>query len=123
MAPRVVPVLRIFDEARARAFYLGFLGFEVVFEHRFEAGLPLYLRVARAGCEIDLSEHHGDGTPGTRVLIYWEGLDALHAELSERDYPFYNPTIETASWGDRILQVIDPFQNVLLFTEPSAGTR
>ena len=29
------PVLRSFDEAKARAFYFGFLGFEGVFEHRF----------------------------------------------------------------------------------------
>ena len=35
------PVLRIFDVAKARAFYLDYLGFSVDFEHRFEDALPL----------------------------------------------------------------------------------
>ena len=39
----VTPILRSFDEARARDFYVRYLGFEVLFEHRFEPGLPLYL--------------------------------------------------------------------------------
>lgn len=37
-APRLspaIPILRIFDQAKAREFYLGFLGFEPEFEHRF----------------------------------------------------------------------------------------
>ena len=38
-----IPILRMFDEAKAREFYLEFLGFNVEFEHRFEPGTPLYL--------------------------------------------------------------------------------
>jgi len=34
---RTIPTLRIFDSAKAREFYVGFLGFKVDFEHRFEA--------------------------------------------------------------------------------------
>ena len=37
---RTTPILRIFDEARAREFYVHFLGFKVDWEHRFEPGLP-----------------------------------------------------------------------------------
>ena len=29
------PIFRMFEEARAREFYVDFLGFEVEFEHRF----------------------------------------------------------------------------------------
>jgi catechol 2,3-dioxygenase-like lactoylglutathione lyase family enzyme len=36
------PILRSFDERRARRFYVDFLGFEVEFEHRFEPGAPLH---------------------------------------------------------------------------------
>ena len=36
------PVLRIFDETKARELYDDFLGFSVEFDHRFEANLPLY---------------------------------------------------------------------------------
>jgi len=42
---QTIPILRSFDEAKAREFYLGFLGFKVDWEHRFEPGLPLYMQV------------------------------------------------------------------------------
>ena len=40
---RAIPILRMFDEAKAREFYLDFLGFSIEFEHRYEADLPLSL--------------------------------------------------------------------------------
>jgi hypothetical protein len=61
------PVLRIFDEVRAKEFYVGFLGFEVDWEHRFGENLPLYMQVSKDGCVIHLSEHHGDCSPGAQV--------------------------------------------------------
>jgi len=42
--------LRSFDEVATRAFYIDFLGFEVVFEHRFEANAPLYVGVKQEDC-------------------------------------------------------------------------
>jgi hypothetical protein len=61
-----VPILRIFDEPKAKNFYLGFLGFGLDWEHRFEPGMPLYAQISRTGCIIHLSEHHGDASPGGR---------------------------------------------------------
>jgi hypothetical protein len=61
---KTTPILRIFDEAKARQFYLDFLGFKVDWEHRLEPDLPLYLQVSREGCVLHLSEHHGDCSPG-----------------------------------------------------------
>ncbi len=49
---QAVPILRIFDEAKARAFYCDFLGFAVEFEHRLEARRPLYMGVSRAGVKL-----------------------------------------------------------------------
>ena len=69
MLRRTTPILRSFDEAKARAFYLDFLGFKVVFEHRFHAGAPLYMGIARGDCHLHLSEHHGDATPGSSMRI------------------------------------------------------
>ena len=57
-----IPILRIFDEAKAREFYVDFLGFTIDWEHRFEPGLPLYMQVSKDDCILHLSEHHGDGT-------------------------------------------------------------
>jgi len=66
---RIVPVLRMLDVGKAREFYIDFLGFVVDWEHRFEPTLPLYMQTSRSDCVLHLSEHHGDGCPGTRVRI------------------------------------------------------
>ena len=60
----VVPILRMFDIAKAREFYVDFLGFTWDWEHRFDDNAPLYAQISRAGIVIHLSEHHGDGAPG-----------------------------------------------------------
>jgi len=44
-----IPVLRIFDEAKANEFYLDFLGFKLDWEHRLEAGLPRYMQISKNG--------------------------------------------------------------------------
>ncbi len=72
------PILRSFDEAKAREFYIGFLGFEIVFEHRFEPSLPLYMSVKRSGCVLHISEHHGDASPGAALRIEVDDVDAFH---------------------------------------------
>jgi len=113
------PIFRIFDELKAREFYLDYLGFSVVFEHRFEENSPLYMGISRDGCRIHLSEHHGDCCPGASVRIETEGLEDYHRELTSKGYKYYRPGIEDMPWGSRDMTVIDPFGNRLTFT--SAG--
>jgi len=43
---QTVPILRIFDVAKAKEFYLDYLGLRADREHRFEPGLPLYMQVS-----------------------------------------------------------------------------
>jgi len=72
---RVVPIVRIFDEDRAREFYLGYLGCRVDWEHRFDGEGPLYMQVSRGALVLHLSEHHGDGsrdTPSTSPRAAFE---------------------------------------------------
>ncbi len=45
---RTTPVLRMFDVAKAREFYVDFLGFEVDWEYRFGDDFPLYMQLSRA---------------------------------------------------------------------------
>src|SRR5216117_847986 len=85
---RVTPILRIFDEAKAREFYVDFLGFKVDWEHRFEPDLPLYMQISKDGCILHLSEHHGDCCPGAAVRIETTELDAFHAELTAKHYKY-----------------------------------
>jgi Glyoxalase superfamily protein len=60
---QVIPILRIFDVAKADDFYLGFLGFSIDLDHRFHEGAPLYRQISRGALVLHLSEHHGDGSP------------------------------------------------------------
>ncbi|MFE8646440.1 glyoxalase superfamily protein [Sphingomonas sp. NCPPB 2930] len=114
-----IPLLRIFDEAKARAFYLDYLGFRVDWEHRFEPGFPLYLQVARDGCVLHLTEHHGDACPGAALRIATAGLAALHAELAAKPYAYARPGIEATPWGSHDMAIKDPFGNRLVFTADS----
>src|SRR5262245_3296587 len=70
------PIMRIFDEAKAKEFYVGFLGFELDWEHRFGDNFPLYAAVSRAGLVLHLSGHHGDATPGSTVFVRMKGVVA-----------------------------------------------
>ncbi len=112
-----VPVLRILDEERAKEFYLGYLGFAVEWEHRFEPGMPLYTRLRRDQMVIDLSEHHGDGTPGSVVWVPVDDINALHRELSAKSYTRMRPGIDKDAPGGPTMEVIDPLSNVLRFVE------
>ena len=115
-----VPILRIFDEAAAKAFYVDFLGFAVDWEHRFEAGLPLYMQVSQDGCVLHLSGHHGDATPGSAVRIACDALDGYQQRLLAKRYTHARPGIETQPWG-RDMSIVDPFGNRLIFTQPDAA--
>lgn len=111
------PIMRIFDEAKAKEFYLGFLGFTLDYEHRFGENFPLYAQVSRAGLILHLSGHHGDATPGATVVVITDALDAFQQELTARDYMFNKPHIEDMPWG-RVMTVTDPFSNRIRFTAP-----
>ena len=115
------PVFRVFDEAKAKEFYVGFLGFTVEWEHRFEDGLPLYLEVSRGGVKIHLTEHHGDCCPGAAVRIETDGLSELYEELSKKNYGFALPDIDKTPWGTREMSVKDPFGNRLTFVASDSG--
>ncbi|HVZ33943.1 MAG TPA: glyoxalase superfamily protein [Polyangiaceae bacterium] len=112
---KVTPVLRIFDEAKALEFYVGFMGFELAWKHRLEAGSPVYLAVRRGECELHLTEHHGDCSPGATIRIETRELDAFHAELAAKHYAYARPGIETMPWGSREMSIRDPFFNRITF--------
>ncbi|MCK0197614.1 glyoxalase superfamily protein [Ancylobacter sp. 6x-1] len=117
---RTCPVLRIFDEAKARAFYLDFLGFRLDWEHRFAPDAPLYAQVSRAGLLLHLSAHHGDATPGATVFVGMEQIALFHAELTAKDNPQMRPGLDRLDWGIQ-MEVTDPFANRIRFCEQRHG--
>ncbi|KPF94769.1 hypothetical protein IP86_21195 [Rhodopseudomonas sp. AAP120] len=119
---RTTPVLRIFDIAKAREFYLDYLGFRLDWEHRFEPDLPLYMQVSRDDAVLHLSEHHGDCSPGAKLLLDTTGLRDYHAELAAKGYTYLRPGLETPPWGGLTMTVTDPFSNRIVFTERTDET-
>lgn len=117
---RTVPILRSFDEAKAREFYIDFLGFAVDWTHRFEEGLPLVMQVSRDGIVLNVSEHHGDATPGSHVHIDVRGLREFHAELAAKSYKNNRPGLEQPPWGGLTVTVTDPASNRITFAENEA---
>jgi catechol 2,3-dioxygenase-like lactoylglutathione lyase family enzyme len=116
---RTVPIFRIFSVEKAKEFYCGFLGFRVDWEHRFEPDAPVYMRVSRNGVAIHLSEHHGDGTPGSLVYVYMTGIAELHRELTAKKYKYNRPGLQVQDWGMTEVTVVDPFNNRITFGEPT----
>jgi uncharacterized glyoxalase superfamily protein PhnB len=114
---KTIPILRIFDVAKAKEFYVGFLGFAVDWEHHFEENTPAYLQVSRNGLTLHLSEHHGDACPGSTVFVWMTGIEDFHQEITSKGYKYLRPGIETTFYNAQCVQVIDPFGNRLRFNE------
>ena len=111
----ITPCLRILDEYKAREFYIDFLGFSIVFEHRFSQNFPLYLGLIIEDLILHLSEHYDYCSIGSCVRIEVENLDLLHKELKNKDYKYCKPSIEKTEWGTLEINIKDPFNNRLVF--------
>lgn len=114
---RPIPQLRIFDEAKAREFYLDFLGFEVTFEHRYGDDFPIFMGIRQGACHVHLSEHHGDGCPGAAVALEVKGCKAYQEALLAKQYKYARPGGEENDWHAWEFTVTDPFGNRLMFFE------
>ena len=114
---------RTFDVAKAHEFYVGFLGFQIDWEHRFDDKAPLYMQVSRANCVLHLTEHHGDSCPGSTVYAEMTGLEDFHREISAKGYGYLRPGVERTFYGTKCMEVIDPFGNRIRFNEnlPETG--
>jgi catechol 2,3-dioxygenase-like lactoylglutathione lyase family enzyme len=116
-AVATVPLFRVFDLAKAKAFYVNYLGFSLDWEHRFDERAPAYLQVSRDGLTLHLTEHHGDCCPGSTVFVRVTGLRAYHAEVTAKGYGFMRPWIESTFHNSIQMQVTDPFGNRIRFDE------
>ena len=113
-----VPILRSFDEKKAREFYVEFLGFEITFEHRFDPEAPLYFGVKKGDCELHISEHHGDACPGSALRIEMDDVLNYCRELNEKKYQNARPGVQKQSWGYFDMSIDDPARNRLIFCTP-----
>lgn len=114
---QIVPILRSFDEVKAREFYIDFLGFTVDFEHRFDPDAPLYMGLSIGPAEMHVSEHFGDGTPGTVVRVEIVGLRDYCDQLNAKNYKNAKPGLQEQPWGLLEMSINDPFGNKIIFCE------
>lgn len=115
------PIFRIFDYNKALEFYVGWLCFNIDWEHK-EDNTPVYMQISLQGIVIHLTEHHGDCCPGARSHINdFENLKAYHKTLLAKDYKYNRPGLEPTFYDPHTLcmEVVDPFGNRLTFTGPS----
>jgi len=116
---KIVPVMRVFDYRKTIEFYIDWLGFHMEWEHK-PVDNPFYMRITLGDVSIDLSEHHGECSPGAKIAITgFEGLEAYHQHLTGKRYKFMNPGLEKMKWNSETLEmtVIDPFYNQIIFNE------
>ncbi|MEO6721086.1 MAG: glyoxalase superfamily protein [Ferruginibacter sp.] len=115
----IKPIFRIFDYQKTIEFYKDWLGFTIDWEHTFAENTPIYMQVSMGDILLHLSEHHGDCSPGAQIHIMdFEGLEAYHKLLIEKNYRYNKPGIEKASWNADLytMEVTDPFSNRMIFS-------
>ncbi|HEY8927636.1 MAG TPA: glyoxalase superfamily protein [Mucilaginibacter sp.] len=116
----IKPILRIFDYDKAVQFYIDWLGFKIDLTHEFGPGTPKFIQISLRDVILYLSEHHGDGTPGTHVCIDdFKELTGYQQALNEKNYKYGRPGLEVPEWNAKavMMTVYDPFGNQLIFGE------
>lgn len=109
---QVVPALRITDYAKSKSFYVDGLGFQILFEHRYEPHFPVFMEICRDGMSIYLTQHSGAYQVGGMVHLYVPDVDAWYVEHQGREVPIKSPPSETIE-GLRDMTVADPDGNKL----------
>lgn len=114
----ITPILSIRDEAKAREFYVDFLGFTVDWEYRAEG--PLYMQISLGECRIHLPEHDGDARPGAALKLHTDDIEAYVQAIVARRFPpgvaEQDPGVAEQPWGSLDMLLVDPFGNRLIFT-------
>jgi glyoxalase superfamily protein len=77
------------------------------------------MQVSRGAVAFHLSEHHGDGTPGSMAYVHTTDVAALQRELIGKNYRHNRPGLEKQTWGMTEVAVTDPFNNRIVFGEPT----
>ncbi len=95
------PIFRV-GEAREAALWYGRLGFEVIGEHQFEPGFPLYVFLRRGDVFLHLSEHLGDAPAGSVAYLYVDDIDSIASQ--------FGVSVESQPWG-REIELVDPWGN------------
>jgi hypothetical protein len=112
-----IPVLRMLDEAKAKAFYLDYLGFKVDWEGRFNPTAPLYMQIHLGEAIIHLNGHAAEDAPISQVNIPVVGLEMYCQYLIAKGADYPKPCVVDPRFRGRNtdMNIDDPFGNELVF--------
>jgi hypothetical protein len=107
----------MFDEAKAKAFYLDYLGFEIDWESRFSPTAPLYMQIHLGDAILHLNGHAKEDAPISEVNIPVLGLQNYCDYLLAKGADFPKPIAVDPRYQGRNtdLNIYDPFGNYLVF--------
>jgi len=116
-----IPVLRMLDEAKAKAYYLDYLGFQVDWEGRQSLTSPVYMQIRLGDALLHLDGHAGPGTAVSQVVIEVAGLQQYCDYLiaKKADYPKPWPVDPRFQGRNTDLNLEDPSGNGLIFCSQS----
>jgi hypothetical protein len=117
-----IPVLRMFDEAKAKAFYSDYLGFAVDWECRFTPTAPLYMQIHLGDAIIHLPGHAREDAPISQVNIPVLGLENYCQYLIAKGADYPKPSVVDPRYQGRNtdMNIDDPFGNDLVFCSQRA---
>lgn len=111
-----IPTFRITDYEKAIEFYVGLLGFNIDWEHRFGETEPIYMQISKNGLVLHLSENVRFQT-GVIVFVETKGIENFRKNILNTKNENLIPGILTTNWNTKQLEIEDPFGNLLRFNE------
>ena len=117
-----IPVLRMLDEENSKRFYVGFLGYEIEWEHRFRDSpeSPLYMQLRQGASVLHLNGHADQDAPTAEVRVPVRHLGAFCQTLRERSGNQVMDAVDPRNEGRSTdLNLYDPSGNLIVFWSPS----
>lgn len=111
-----IPTFKISDVAKAKEFYAGYLNFNIDWEHRFSANEPVYMQISRNGLVIHLSENERFKA-AIIIFVQTTGIEKFLQELLNKESVFETPPVSLSPWNSKIMEIEDPFGNLIRFNE------
>ena len=106
---RIVTNIATQDVARAKRFYQGVLGLDLLMDHDW---IQTYGSQTEMGVQISVASEGGSGTPVPDLSIEVDDVDTAFDRMKSAGFPIeYGPVDEP--WGVRRFYVRDPFGKLI----------
>lgn len=115
---KATPILPADDLAIAKAFYVDWLGFEVIFEASKDGHSGL-LGIRRGTIELTLDSPMTGHGRNACAALHVDDIDSYYNDWSSKVGVLRAPRDE--EWGARTFDLIDPFGNTLFIMGPATS--